>query len=327
MFIVYHLNSPTDITQVVAEAGLDLHNTAIRARVDSKRVENLLSGVDRVQERDADTLDTPAIEHVNRLDVGNLATEVAQNKGLDINSILDGIAQGQGSSQGQNQGGNTGRLGSGDLSASDVGGDLANQIAGGNAPGIDQILNGLNGQGRNDSRAQGTAQEQGQIAAQPTSGSGTGLSQPNAQGQESVKGQGNAQQGGGNFETIQVISTIITEPNGQQIATEIVQAVGGGQSQEVAASSAVAPKAEGSQNPTAQTTLAAAPKPEMSAAAQGSSKPVKTVFPATYVKPTVIPLGRINSTVRMLCYTTDIDVTKFHVDVCRERHSCRRNIR
>jgi hypothetical protein len=84
--------------------------------------------------------------------------------------LLNGIAQGQGQ-----QGG------TGDISSSDVGGDLANQIAGGGSTSIDNILSGLNGQKQgasiNQTNApQGQGQSQSQAPAQAASqGSNQGI--------------------------------------------------------------------------------------------------------------------------------------------------------
>jgi len=211
----------------------------------------LVSGLDW-QRRDTEALNVPAAEQASTLDNGNIAARLAQN-GLDANALLNGLAQGQG--QGQ-------RSGNGDINTNDVGGDLANQIAGGGSTSVDDILIGLNGQKQSlstnqtsnpqpqgQSGAQGTSQDANQGAAgdikssdiagdlanqlAPKPGSSQDGSAdiagdlanqlaPNGQGQ--LPSQSGAPQNGSNFQTIQIVQTIVTQPNGQEIAATLVEA-------------------------------------------------------------------------------------------------------
>jgi hypothetical protein len=75
--------------QVVADAGMNLHNHNIAQDIRGQRIEDLISGIDRSQEKDA----------------------------RDLN------AQRQGSSQG------LGPVFASDINTSNIGGDLANQLA------------------------------------------------------------------------------------------------------------------------------------------------------------------------------------------------------
>ncbi|KAI4617947.1 hypothetical protein J4E83_006280 [Alternaria metachromatica] len=239
------------MSATVTQAVLDLHNTHIRTEVSGRRIDNLVSGLDW-QRRDTEALNVPAAEQASALDNGNIAARLAQN-GLDANALLNGLAQGQG--QGQ-------RSGNGDINTNDVGGDLANQIAGGGSPSVGGILIGLDGQKQSPSTNQtSTPQPQGQSGAQGTSqganqGAGgdikssdiagdlanqlapkPGASQggsadiagdlanqlaPNGQGQ--LPSQSGAPQNGSNFQTIQIVQTIVTQPNGQEIAATLVEA-------------------------------------------------------------------------------------------------------
>jgi hypothetical protein len=216
----------------------------------------LISGAERSQGNPVEALNVPVTEQANALHNGNIAARIAQN-GLDANALLTGIAQGQGQ-----------RSGSGDISTSDVGGDLANQIAGGGSTSIDSILSGLDGQKPGAStnqtsipQGQGQSQRQNpeqvpsqggtqnigsdinssnvagdlanQLAPKPAAGensvndiAGDLANQlaPNGQGQLPPPTQAEAQQNGSNAQPIQVISTVITEANGQKLATALVEA-------------------------------------------------------------------------------------------------------
>ncbi|KAI4919092.1 uncharacterized protein J4E92_008736 [Alternaria infectoria] len=239
------------MSATVTQAVLDLHNTHIRTEVSGRRIDNLVSGLDW-QRRDTGALNVPAAEQASALDNGNIAARLAQN-GLDANALLNGLAQGQG--QGQ-------RSGNGDINTNDVGGDLANQIAGGGSTSVDDILIGLNGQKQSPSTnqtnnpqpqgqsgAQGTPQgaDQGaagdikssdiaedlanQLAPKPGSsqsgsadiaGDLANQLAPNGQGQ--LPSQSGVPQNGSNFQTIQIVQTIVTQPNGQEIAATLVEA-------------------------------------------------------------------------------------------------------
>lgn len=297
---------------MVAEAGLNLHNSNARPRVEGKKIVDLISGVERAPEDNVGGLNIPAIERVNR---------------LDANALLAGITQGQGNGQAQSQGQSTGRVGTGDLKTSNIGGDLANQIAGGSSPSIDQILNGLNGQRQSGSRNESAAQEQGQVMEQgqnnpqvqnspldsrpprgqgneldvgaliSSQGTGEGRSQgsaalgsdinssdvagdianqlaSNGQAYPNGQGEGRGQRGGGNAQPIQIKETIITEVNGQQIQTAIIEA--GGQQAQAEASPATTSYAQAPPLAEAQPTTPP-PKPEaqMPAEAQKSTPAIE----------------------------------------------------
>lgn len=89
--------------------------------------------------------------------MGDIANNIAQTGGLDVSSLVDGLAQGQGNGQGR--GDSTGKAGAGNLQNIDIGA-LANQKAGEIQSNIDQILNNLNGQ-RQGLKNSSTAQGQG----------------------------------------------------------------------------------------------------------------------------------------------------------------------
>lgn len=125
---------------------------------------------------------------------------VARNP-LDAGALLNGIAQGQESNAGGNNKPSTGS----------IGGDIANQIAGGGSPGIDQIIGGINGQSQTGAKNQGALQEQGQAK-----GKGGGI----------AGGQAGAQNGAGNGLAIQIEKTTIVEANGQQISTQVIKDAG-----------------------------------------------------------------------------------------------------
>ncbi|KAF2626965.1 hypothetical protein BU25DRAFT_75954 [Macroventuria anomochaeta] len=140
------------INAVVAEAGVDLHSSNVGQEVSGRKIENLISGVDRSTNSVAE-LDISAINDVRRsanantLDNADLVNKIAQ---LDIGSLLNAGAQGQGASQGQSQGQSQQQgqgqaqpqgqsqglkpVGPSDINTSNVGADLANQVAAGNRP-------------------------------------------------------------------------------------------------------------------------------------------------------------------------------------------------
>lgn len=111
-----------------------------------------------------------------------------QSNGVNAGATLNGLAQGQaGAGQGQGQVQGLAPIGTGDINInSDVAGNLANSIAGGGSPPIEQLANGLSGQVQNDGLGQSSGQS-------------------------------------GNPVAIQVKSTIISEANGQLVPTAIVQ--------------------------------------------------------------------------------------------------------
>lgn len=293
----------------------------------------MISGAERSQGNPVEALNVPVTEQANALHNGNIAARIAQN-GLDANALLTGIAQGQDQ-----------RSGSGDISTSDVGGDLANQIAGGGSTSIDSILSGLDGQKPGAStnqtstpQGQGQSQRQNpeqvpsqggtqnigsdinssnvagdlanQLAPKPAAGensvndiAGDLANQlaPNGQGQLPPPTQAEAQQNGSNAQPIQVISTVITEANGQKLATALVEAA---PQQAAAPSPAAAGEASAAAEATSASSAAtgeapAAPSPPAGESAAGSSsasKPAKTVFPAgKSALPAVTPIPWTNS--------------------------------
>jgi hypothetical protein len=263
--------------------------------------------------------------------------------GLDANSLLNGVAQGQG------QGASTG-----DSTANNVGADIANQIAGGNSNSIDEILNGLNGQGQAPPTNQSTTQVQGQAASQgaspagsqgmgsdidssniagdlanqlaPKAGSGENSVQdvagdlanqlaPNGQGQLPSQSQVGVQQSGGDAQTIQVVSTIILEANGQKITTTVIEAAASGEAMTltppaVSSLSAVTPVSTPSEAPSSTEMIA-----EMPAAASTSkaaktvtppakSPPAKSSLPAVTPVPWTLSRAGSNATVSPIFFST-----------------------
>ena len=260
--------------KTLAQATLDLPNRNVQPDVVGRRIEDLISGADRSQGNTIEALSAPAIEQANTPDTGNIAARFAHN-GLDANALLDGLAQGQGRGQRSSNGG---------AGTSDVGGDIANQIAGGSSNSIGDIIAGLNGQEQGAPTNQSTSQPQDQSASQgmvpgnsqsaesdinssdvagdlanqlaPQSGSNDANVEdvagdlanqlaPNGQGQLPPQGQADAQQNGGSGQLIEVVSTIITEANGQMMATALVEAA----SNEPTEASSSAPQAAATEAP------------------------------------------------------------------------------
>jgi hypothetical protein len=196
--------------------------------VEGRRIEDLISGVDR-------------------------AAQANPIGGLDANSLLNGVAQGQGQ-----------RASTGDIAANNVGADIANQIAGGSSTSIDDIINGLDKQGQTPPTNRSTSQEQGQTSAE-------NIVQDVGQGQLPQSSPVSAEQSGGNAQTIQVVSTIITEANGQKIATAVIEAAASGEV--ITAVTPVPWTLSGA--PSSAGNVAGAP----AAAAESTSKAVITVTP------------------------------------------------
>jgi hypothetical protein len=151
-----------------------------------KRLEHVVSGLDGAQKNGL-----PIIQATNPI-------SNAQSGGLDVGAILGGLAEGGGSSKPE----------SGKANA----GDIANQIAGGGSPGLDQIIGGLNKENQSGAKNQSIAQEQGQTKER---------------GGINGKPQTGAQSDGAGV-PIQIEKTTIVEANGQQITTEIIKEVGSG---------------------------------------------------------------------------------------------------
>lgn len=122
-----------------------------------RKIENLISGVDR-STNSVEELDLSAINDVRRSANANtleahLVSKIAQ---LDVDVLFNAGAQGQGASQGQQQGQTQAQpqsqpqsqprpqsqglrpAGPSDINTSNVGADLANQVAGGNRPNAGQ---------------------------------------------------------------------------------------------------------------------------------------------------------------------------------------------
>jgi hypothetical protein len=203
-------------------------------------VENLVSGVDRLQDK--------------------------RSTGVDAGALLNGIAEGQGTTQDQKPKPNTGNIGA----------DLANQVAGGGSPSIEQIVGGLTAQGQGVAKNQSASQEGGQ----------KGVSEQNnakEQGAGLEKGaqQGTAQSSGGNGRVIQIEQTTITEANGQEIKTEVIKDVG--QQSAAPAPAQLQPQAPPAE---AKPTPPPAPMPEMPAGAKPTPPPApKAESPAPKAEP------------------------------------------
>ncbi|OAL55809.1 hypothetical protein IQ07DRAFT_178710 [Pyrenochaeta sp. DS3sAY3a] len=238
------------VSAVAAGAGLDLHSANTGVNVKGKKIESLIVGIDRDQADSAVSLDVPAIEQVNRVDIGDIAAKIAQSGGIDASALIEEALQGQGNDQ---------KIGQGE------GKGPTNQIGGGGASPIDQILNSLDEQrqsGKNSSKPQGQGQvlspgqnngqsngldvaalfnetfqgsRAGQSENQNTKPIGTGdifssdiagdiANQLAPHGQGSLPSDG--QRGGNNIEIIQIKATLIIEPNGQQQETTIIEAAG-----------------------------------------------------------------------------------------------------
>jgi hypothetical protein len=161
-----------------------------------KRLDHVVSGLDGAQKNGIPIIAAP-----------NQISNV-QSGGLDVGALLGGIAEGQGSSKGEGEKG--------------IAGDIANQIAGGGVPGLDEIIGGLDKQNQSGAKNQSITQEQGQTKEKGESNKQDQASARNGGGQD----QASARNGGGQGLAIQVASTTILEANGQQIKTEIIKEVG-----------------------------------------------------------------------------------------------------
>jgi hypothetical protein len=206
-------------TQGAAEAGLDLTNAP---RFAEKRFDHAVDALEGAQGNNVEGVAGPAIE--------------ARNP-LDASALLNGLGQGpEGNTSGNNK-----------PSTGNIGGDLANQIAGGGSPSLDQIVGGVNGQGKGGAQNQSTSQEPGK-----------------PKGEGNVGGQVASQNSAGNGIVIQIERTTIMEANGQQIQTDVVKEVG---KQSPAPALVEAPPAASPAAPpaAAQPTPPPAPKGEMSA--------------------------------------------------------------
>lgn len=274
---------------------MNLHYVDGQPNIQAKRIENLTSGTDRSEASGASTLDVRSVEAVEaQVDANNVAPiGVAQSNGLDVNALLDGIAQGQTGDERQKQGQSADRVGSGVGQSSDVGGDIANQIAGGGSPSINQILNGFGQPSQNAPANLSTIQGQGQNAEGVGLGA-NGENQAGSQAQGSIEGQG-VQGNGGNLRTIQLLSTVISEVNGLQHATEIILDLGAGQAQ-TAVPINTSP-AEVPQVGNAQPLPTATPEAMVAPGQQLSSKAAHTVSPIMPSMPSMDPMGMADSTV------------------------------
>jgi hypothetical protein len=77
---------------VAAEAGIDLHNAYNQPRVVGKRIDNLMSGTDRLQKNSVGQ--TYAQEQG-----GALVQSAHQGNGLDVDTLLIGNTSGQSNGQ------------------------------------------------------------------------------------------------------------------------------------------------------------------------------------------------------------------------------------
>ena len=105
--------------QVVADAGMNLHNHNIAKNLRAQRIEDLISGIDRSQEKDARDLSAQRQAGSQGLGQGPavFASDIdTTNIGGDLaNQLAAGIGQSAGPS---------------DVNVNNIGGDLANQAAG-----------------------------------------------------------------------------------------------------------------------------------------------------------------------------------------------------
>jgi hypothetical protein len=169
--------------QGVVEAGMDLPNARNAPQDLGTRMEHLVSGIDGIQ--------GSAMER-------RTVVDRAQSGGVDAGALLNSIAQGQ-------------EKGESGTKAGNIGGDIANQIAGGGSPGIGQIIDGLTEQNQAGAKNQSTSPARDQTKENAP-----------LKGQDAT----NAQNGGGQGLAIQIEQTTVTEANGQQIKTERVKEVG-----------------------------------------------------------------------------------------------------
>jgi hypothetical protein len=233
---------------------------------------------------------------------------------VDVSALLNGIAEGQGNSQNQEPKPNT----------SNIGADLANPIAGGGSPSIDQIIGGLAGQGQGVAKNQSASQEQGQKGASAESNA-------KEQGAALEKGaqQGTAQNSGGNGRLIQIEQTTVTEANGQQIKTEVIKDVG--QQSAAPAPAQLPPQAPPVE---AKPTPPPAPVPEMPSGAKPTPPPAPKAEQPIEAKNSTIAaasvksglaaqvsqgaVASVNATVSfMQHYVSTRSTTKMQAEVCR----------
>jgi hypothetical protein len=230
-------------------------------------VDNLVSGIDRAQDN--------------------------KSGGLDAGALLNGIAQGQGDSQKQGPKPNTGN----------IGGDIANEIAGGGSSSIDQIIGGLNRPGQGVAKNQSISQEEGQTRASEQNNAKEGGAALEKGQQQEV-----AQSNIGNGRIIQIEQTIVTEANGQQIKTEIIKDVGKPSAGPGPAQIPhQAPPADAKPTPPpapmpgmpseAKSTTAAAPKAEPPVQARNSTAVQEALKPTTEAQVTQLSAQRPNATV------------------------------
>lgn len=257
-----------------------------------RRIENLVSGVDRSANGVAE-FDLAAINNVRRSPNADTLEAEFVNKiaQVDVGALLNAGAQGPGQQQGpgqaQPQSQTPGALrpaGPSDIDTSNVGADLANQIAeNGTAPAVPGQTPGespaaaapASGQGLGQGQGQGlrpagpgdidTSNIAGDLANQLAPAPGVngqrpasnavagelanqiaGGGAPSRQGQLAV-----AQSGGAGLAVVEIRSTIIQEANGQQIATAVIEQLGQGQQQAAAPAPTEAPAPPAPQEPAA----------------------------------------------------------------------------
>ena len=134
------LHNSANVNQVVIEAGVDLRTSNVEREIRGRKIEDLISGVDRTANSAAE-LDVSAINQVrhsanaNTLDHVELVNKIAQ---LDVGSLINAGAQGQEASQPQSQWQGQSQsqrpAGPSDINTSNIAADLANQVAAGNRP-------------------------------------------------------------------------------------------------------------------------------------------------------------------------------------------------
>jgi hypothetical protein len=182
--------------QGAAGAAFDAHNSAHGVNVEAKRIANLESGNDRLEQYDRSNLDEFA-DADSQQGLGRIVARAAQPLGLDAGALLEETALGQTSAQGQ---GNT-----------QEGGSALGQVT---------------------PQGQGSVVDISGLLSESTTGqTGSAVSSHDVAGDivnQLAQGQdrGNASSNGDNVKIIQIEKTIILEANGQQIQTDIILEVG-----------------------------------------------------------------------------------------------------
>lgn len=238
----------------------------------------MISGVVRAPENSVRGFDIGAVDAANGIGVGSPDPNVAQNSGLNVGGLFNDISQTQSDGQNGRKGSGPIDSKTADEPAKGAPAGTSSILNGQN-PSTLSNESTSQGQGQIFQPGAGRPQEQGSGSGQLASGNGQssvdisallnsntpgqnpkgsgsinsnniagdianqlidGNARPlDGQGQRQGQGQANAQAAGANGILVKIGSTVIVEPNGQQIRTEIVEAVG-----QQSAAPAPAPAAE-----------------------------------------------------------------------------------